>query len=255
MIALPQTVLSSNLYGDSVFVVRREGEGDAAVAEGRAGVREGGPPARGPRRDRRRREAGRPVVPAGQNRLSGGATVTIDNSLNPLPRPRRAGRAPAMHFTEIFIRRPVLSTVLAAFILLLGFQGIFNLAVRQYPEVEETVVTITTTYPGAPPDLIQGFITAPIAAGGRHHREHRLPDLAEPALGQRRQRQHAARRRPRRRADRGALQGAAGARRAARGGRGPGDRQGHRLRFRADVSRGDQPEHDARSSSPSTSIG
>ena len=58
----------------------------------------------------------------------------------------------------------MLSTVLAAFILLLGFQGIFNLPVRQYPEVEETVVTITTIYPGAQPDLIQGFITAPIAA-------------------------------------------------------------------------------------------
>jgi multidrug efflux pump len=69
-----------------------------------------------------------------------------------------------MHFSELFIRRPVLSSVLAAFILLLGFQGIFNLPVRQYPEVEETVVTITTTYPGAPPELIQGFITAPIAA-------------------------------------------------------------------------------------------
>ena len=55
-----------------------------------------------------------------------------------------------MHFSELFIRRPVLSTVLAAFILLLGFQGIFNLAVRQYPEVEETVVTVTTIYPGAP---------------------------------------------------------------------------------------------------------
>jgi multidrug efflux pump len=36
--------------------------------------------------------------------------------------------------------------------------------VRQYPEVEETVVTITTTYPGAAPELMQGFITAPIAA-------------------------------------------------------------------------------------------
>jgi multidrug efflux pump len=68
-----------------------------------------------------------------------------------------------MHFTEIFIRRPVLSTVLGAFILLVGLYAVFNLAVRQYPEVEETVVTITTTYPGAPPDLIQGFITSPIA--------------------------------------------------------------------------------------------
>ncbi|RLP23180.1 efflux RND transporter permease subunit [Mesorhizobium sp. YM1C-6-2] len=66
--------------------------------------------------------------------------------------------------SDIFIRRPVLSTVLALMILLLGFQGLFNLTVRQYPEVEETVVTITTPYPGAAADLIQGFITAPIAA-------------------------------------------------------------------------------------------
>ena len=66
--------------------------------------------------------------------------------------------------SDIFIRRPVLSTVLALMILLLGFQGLFNLTVRQYPEVEETVVTITTPYPGASADLIQGFITAPVAA-------------------------------------------------------------------------------------------
>ena len=69
-----------------------------------------------------------------------------------------------MSFSDIFIRRPVLSTVTALMILLLGFQGLFNLSVRQYPEVEETVITITTVYPGASPDLIQGFITAPIAA-------------------------------------------------------------------------------------------
>src|SRR5690554_1065462 len=69
-----------------------------------------------------------------------------------------------MSFSDIFIRRPVLSTVLALLILLLGFQGMFNLQVRQYPEVEETVITITTTYPGASAELIQGFITAPISA-------------------------------------------------------------------------------------------
>ncbi|PWK68130.1 efflux RND transporter permease subunit [Aminobacter sp. AP02] len=69
-----------------------------------------------------------------------------------------------MSFSDIFIRRPVLSTVVALMILLLGFQGLFNLSVRQYPEVEETVITITTVYPGASADLIQGFITAPIAA-------------------------------------------------------------------------------------------
>ncbi len=68
-----------------------------------------------------------------------------------------------MSFSDIFIRRPVLSTVLGLLILLLGFQGLFNLQVRQYPEVEETVITVTTIYPGASADLIQGFITAPIA--------------------------------------------------------------------------------------------
>ena len=69
-----------------------------------------------------------------------------------------------MNISAPFIRRPVLSTVLALMILLLGLQGMSNLSVRQYPEVEETVITITTTYPGASPELIQGFITSPIAA-------------------------------------------------------------------------------------------
>ena len=68
-----------------------------------------------------------------------------------------------MSLSELFIRRPVLSTVLGALILLLGLQGLVNLPVRQYPEVEETVITITTTYPGASADLLQGFVTAPIA--------------------------------------------------------------------------------------------
>lgn len=68
-----------------------------------------------------------------------------------------------MNLSQLFIRRPVLSTVFGCLILLLGFQGLANLQVREYPEVEETVITITTVYPGASPDLIQGFITSPIA--------------------------------------------------------------------------------------------
>ena len=69
-----------------------------------------------------------------------------------------------MHFSEVFIRRPVLSSVLAALILFLGLAAMLNLPVRQYPEVEESVITITTVYPGASPDLIQGFVTSPIAS-------------------------------------------------------------------------------------------
>ena len=49
-------------------------------------------------------------------------------------------------------------------IVLLGLQGMVNLQTRQYPEVDETVVTVTTVYPGASAELIQGFVTSPIAA-------------------------------------------------------------------------------------------
>lgn len=69
-----------------------------------------------------------------------------------------------MNISALFIRRPVLSTVFSFMILLLGFQGLFNLQIREYPKVEETVITVTTTYAGASADLIQGFITSPIAA-------------------------------------------------------------------------------------------
>jgi multidrug efflux pump len=68
-----------------------------------------------------------------------------------------------VNFSETFIRRPVLTLVTAILILLLGAQGFLNLSVREYPEVEESVITITTVYPGASASLMQGFITTPIA--------------------------------------------------------------------------------------------
>ena len=67
-----------------------------------------------------------------------------------------------MGFSERFIRRPVLSTVFAFLILLLGAQGITSMSVRQYPKVDETVITVTTVYSGASADVIQGFITSTI---------------------------------------------------------------------------------------------
>ena len=85
VMALPQTVVSSNLFGDSVFVVRTEGEGDQAkqtveqvfVKTGRRSgelveIVEGV-------------ATGEEVVSAGQNRLTSGAAVKIDNTVNPLP--------------------------------------------------------------------------------------------------------------------------------------------------------------------------
>jgi multidrug efflux pump len=68
-----------------------------------------------------------------------------------------------MSFTELFIRRPVLAMVVSLMILLLGAQGLISLQVRQYPKIDETTVTITTVYTGASADLMQGFISTPIA--------------------------------------------------------------------------------------------
>lgn len=67
-----------------------------------------------------------------------------------------------MTFTDIFIKRPVLATVISLLILIFGLRAIYDLPVRQYPEVENTVITVTTAYPGASAGLIQGFITTPI---------------------------------------------------------------------------------------------
>src|SRR6185295_10732823 len=67
-----------------------------------------------------------------------------------------------MSFTDIFIRRPVLATVVSLLILLVGLASGFNLPVRQFPRITNTTITVTTVYPGANADLIKGFITVPL---------------------------------------------------------------------------------------------
>src|SRR5882724_8982867 len=67
-----------------------------------------------------------------------------------------------MAITDIFIKRPVLSVVVSLLILLIGLRAATVLPVRQYPKLSNTVVNVTTIYPGASPELIQGFITTPI---------------------------------------------------------------------------------------------
>lgn len=67
-----------------------------------------------------------------------------------------------MKFTDLFIHRPVLASVVSLLILVLGLRAISVLELRQYPETENTVVTITTNYPGANSELIKGFITNPL---------------------------------------------------------------------------------------------
>lgn len=68
-----------------------------------------------------------------------------------------------MTFTDIFVRRPVLALVVSALIVLLGLFALSKLPIRQYPMLQSSAITITTSYPGASAELIQGFVTQPIA--------------------------------------------------------------------------------------------
>lgn len=67
-----------------------------------------------------------------------------------------------MKFTDIFIERPVLATVISLMILVLGIRSLMSLPILQYPYTENAVVTVTTVYTGADPDVIAGFITTPL---------------------------------------------------------------------------------------------
>ena len=68
-----------------------------------------------------------------------------------------------MTFTDIFVRHPVLALVVSALIVLLGLFALSKLPIRQYPMLQSSAITITTSYPGASAELIQGFVTQPIA--------------------------------------------------------------------------------------------
>ena len=189
VVTVPRTALTYTLYGDSVWVVKEGlaepaatradrierarrlgrrggcdgGGADGAQAHRRAALRarriHAGRPDRHPRRRERRRRGGdqRP------------AQIAAGRRNQDRQQPRRSSRRrscpsnnPPMHFTDLFIKRPVLATVVSLMILLIGAWAGFKLPIRQYPELSNTTITVTTTYPGANADLIQGFITVPI---------------------------------------------------------------------------------------------
>jgi multidrug efflux pump subunit AcrB len=174
VLTIPREAIAFNTYGDAVFVIREEdgktlverrqvrtgavrgeeiavleglAEGERVVLAGQVKLATGkrsGSSMRGTRRPR-------PVHPSSSPRL---------NPSRPNPNGFR-GRGD-MKFTDIFVHRPVLATVVSLLIFILGIRAFMDLEIRQYPATQNTVVTITTAYPGASSDLVQGFITTPL---------------------------------------------------------------------------------------------
>ena len=73
--------------------------------------------------------------------------------------PEPAGRA---HFTDTFIRHPVLAVVVNLVIVLVGWRAATSLPVQQYPKIESSSILITTVYTGASAETVRGFLTTPI---------------------------------------------------------------------------------------------
>src|SRR5688500_15466995 len=64
-----------------------------------------------------------------------------------------------MSLFELCIRRPVLSTVLSLLVLVIGAISYTRLAVREYPRIDEPVVSVETVYPGASAEVIESQVT------------------------------------------------------------------------------------------------
>jgi len=67
-----------------------------------------------------------------------------------------------MKFTDLCIRRPVLSTVLSLVVVILGIVTFTRLQVRQYPNIDDPVVSIRTELPGASPEIVESTVTKPL---------------------------------------------------------------------------------------------
>ncbi len=67
-----------------------------------------------------------------------------------------------MQLAEISIRRPVFATVLSLLILLIGAVSFDRLTVREYPKIDEPVVTVSVRYAGASAEVIESQVTKPL---------------------------------------------------------------------------------------------
>ena len=98
--------------------------------------------------ERRRGAAASRARPTSPSRAAAGAQVLT--------------RSAAMQLPEICIKRPVFATVLSLIILLVGLISYTRLSVREYPRIDEPVVSVATTYRGASAEVVESQVTKPL---------------------------------------------------------------------------------------------
>ncbi|MFG5858372.1 efflux RND transporter permease subunit, partial [Dysgonomonas sp. Shenzhen-Wh21] len=67
-----------------------------------------------------------------------------------------------MTISELSIKRPVLATVFVLIIFLLGLIGYTYLGVREYPNIDNPIISVDVSYPGANAEIIENQITEPL---------------------------------------------------------------------------------------------
>ena len=63
---------------------------------------------------------------------------------------------------DAFIKRPVLSTVISVFIVILGLLGMISLPITSYPDIAPPTVSVRTTYSGASAQTVLNSVIAPL---------------------------------------------------------------------------------------------
>ncbi|KAK0331249.1 hypothetical protein LTR94_029675, partial [Friedmanniomyces endolithicus] len=92
------------------------------------------------------------IVASGLNRIQPGAPVTVEG----------AEGGPPMMLSDVSVRRPVFAAVAAIVLCVIGAAAFFFLPVRELPDVDPPVVSVSTNYAGASAEVIESRITEPI---------------------------------------------------------------------------------------------
>ena len=176
-ITLPQTAIAYNPYGSTVYPGRAErcgAHGEADLRHHRHHTRRSGRRAdrrEGGRHRRHRRPDEAAQWLAGDDRQQRAAHLGCRAEAN------RSLTDRTMNFTDIFIRRPVLATVVSLLILVLGLRALGTLQVLQYPQTQNAIVTINTVYYGADPERGRRLHHHAVGECHRAGQRHRLHDL------------------------------------------------------------------------------
>ena len=98
------------------------------------------------------------LVVAGLQRVTDGAPVQIGATAPEAPIPASSRRS-AMRISETCIQRPVFASVLSLIIVLIGLISYSRLTVREYPKIDEPIVSVDTTYKRASPEVIESQVS------------------------------------------------------------------------------------------------